>query len=49
MMKIVAGSDHLASPSVLEDKVLKENYASASNRLACQAQVLDGHIVVRPG
>jgi ferredoxin len=49
MMKIVSGAEHLAAPSVLEDKVLKDIYAGAANRLACQAQVLDGHVVVRPG
>ncbi|THF64588.1 2Fe-2S iron-sulfur cluster binding domain-containing protein [Pseudothauera nasutitermitis] len=49
MMKIVSGGEHLASPSVLEDQVLKDNYAGAANRLGCQAQVLGGHIVVRPG
>ena len=49
MMKIVSGAEHLASPSVLEDKVLKDIYAGAADRLACQAQVLSGHVVVRPG
>ncbi|MBC9073024.1 2Fe-2S iron-sulfur cluster binding domain-containing protein [Thauera sp. CAU 1555] len=49
MMKIVSGAEHLASPSVLEDKVLKDIYAGAADRLACQAQVLGGHVVVRPG
>lgn len=49
MMKITAGSEHLSIPSVLEDQVLKENYAGASNRLACQAQVLGGEVRVRPG
>ena len=49
MMKIVSGSEHLAAPSVLEHQVLKDIYAGASNRLACQAQVLGGHVVVRPG
>ncbi|MDX9700211.1 MAG: 2Fe-2S iron-sulfur cluster binding domain-containing protein [Rhodocyclaceae bacterium] len=49
MMKISSGGEHLSSPSVLEDKVLKENYAGAATRLACQAQVLGGHVVVRPG
>ncbi|NMG35414.1 2Fe-2S iron-sulfur cluster binding domain-containing protein [Azoarcus sp. TTM-91] len=49
MMKIVGGSENLANPSVLEDKVLKENFAGIGNRLACQAQVLGGHVVVRPG
>ena len=49
MMKIVSGAEHLAAPSVLEDKVLKDIYAGAADRLACQAQVLGGHVVVRPG
>ncbi len=49
MMKIVSGAENLAVPSVLEDQVLKENYAGAANRLACQAQVLGGTVVVRPG
>ncbi|HWS13406.1 MAG TPA: 2Fe-2S iron-sulfur cluster binding domain-containing protein [Rhodocyclaceae bacterium] len=49
MMRIVAGHEHLASPSVLEDKVLKENMAGRHNRLACQCQVLGGEVVVRPG
>ncbi len=49
MMKITAGMEHLSVPSVLEDQVLKENYAGSANRLACQAQVLSGEIRVRPG
>lgn len=49
MMKIVSGAENLAAPSVLEDQVLKENYAGVANRLACQAQVLGGTVVVRPG
>jgi ferredoxin len=49
MTRIVSGHEHLAAPSVLEDKVLKENMAGRNNRLACQAQVLGGDIVVRPG
>ena len=49
MMKIVAGAEHLSVPSVLEDQVLKDNYAGAANRLACQAQVLGGEVRVRPG
>lgn len=49
MMKIVSGAENLGSPSVLEDKVLNDIYAGAADRLACQAQVLGGHVVVRPG
>jgi ferredoxin len=49
MMKIVSGMENLAERSVLEDKVLQENLAGRNNRLACQAQVLGGEIVVRPG
>jgi ferredoxin len=49
IMKIVSGMENLAERSVLEDKVLQENMAGRNNRLACQAQVLGGEIVVRPG
>lgn len=49
MMKIVSGMENMSERSVLEDKVLKENMASRNNRLACQAQVLGGEVVVRPG
>lgn len=49
IMKIVSGMENLAQRSVLEDKVLQENLAGRNNRLACQAQVLGGEIVVRPG
>jgi ferredoxin len=49
MMRIVSGMENLAQRSVLEDKVLQENLAGRNNRLACQAQVLGGEIVVRPG
>jgi len=49
IMKIVSGMENLAQRSVLEHKVLQENMAGRSNRLACQAQVLGVEIVVRPG
>lgn len=49
IMKIVSGMENLAQRSVLEDKVLQENMAGRNNRLACQAQVLGGEIVIRPG
>ncbi len=49
MMKIVSGSENLAQPSVLEHQILSDNLAPRSTRLACQAQVLGGEIVVRPG
>ena len=49
IMKIVSGMENLAQRSVLEDKVLQENLAGRNDRLACQAQVLRGEIVVRPG
>lgn len=48
IMKVTEGWDHLSEPSVLEDKVLRENMAGKHNRLACQAQVLDGSISVKP-
>lgn len=49
MMKIVSGMENLANPSMLETKVLQEQMAGRHNRLACQAQVLQGQVVVRPG
>lgn len=48
LTKVVSGAENLASPSVLEDQVLKDNLAPRQHRLACQAQVLGGEIVVRP-
>jgi ferredoxin len=47
-MKVTEGWNNLTEPSVLEDKVLRENMAGKHNRLACQAQVLGGIIKVRP-
>ncbi|MGF1615390.1 MAG: 2Fe-2S iron-sulfur cluster-binding protein [Gammaproteobacteria bacterium] len=47
LMKVVAGWNNLSEPSVLEDKVLRENLAGKHFRLACQAQVL-GDCAVRP-
>jgi ferredoxin len=49
IMKIVSGMEHMTERSVLEDQVLKENMAGRNHRLACQAQVLGGEVVVRPG
>jgi ferredoxin len=48
LTQIVAGHENLAAPSVLEDQVLKDNLAPRHHRLACQAQVLGGEIVVKP-
>jgi ferredoxin len=48
IMKVVSGWENLTKPSILEDKVLRENFAGQQFRLACQAQVL-GDVVVRPG
>lgn len=48
MMKVTAGGENLAEPSVLEDKILRDNFAGKQNRLACQAQVLGGSVSVRP-
>ena len=48
MMKVIEGWEHLSDPSVLEDKVLRENYARKHTRLACQAQVLGGEICIQP-
>ncbi|MBI2306925.1 MAG: (2Fe-2S)-binding protein [Rhodocyclales bacterium] len=48
LTQVVAGGDQLAPPSVLEDQVLKDNLVPRGQRLACQAQILGGEIVVRP-
>ena len=48
LTRIVAGEEHLAAPSVLEAQVLKDNLAPSKHRLACQAQVLGGNVVVKP-
>ena len=45
---IVSCDENLAAPSFLEDQVLKDNLAPRHHRLACQAQVLGGEVVVKP-
>ena len=47
LMKVEEGWNNLSTPSVVEEKILKENLAGKHNRLACQAQVL-GDITVSP-
>jgi ferredoxin len=48
LTRVITGSEHLAETSVLEDEVLKNMLAPSQCRLACQAQVLGGEIVVKP-
>lgn len=48
LTEIVSGRENLAPPSVLEDQVLKDMHAPRHHRLACQAQILGGEIVVKP-
>jgi len=47
MMEVTEGWNNLSEPSVLEEKVLKENMAGRRHRLSCQAQVL-GDCTVKP-
>jgi ferredoxin len=47
MMHVVEGWNNLSEPTVLEQKVLKDNMAGRHDRLACQAQVI-GNCVVKP-
>lgn len=47
LMHVEEGWNNLSTPSVLEDKVLRENMAGKHDRLACQAQV-QGDVTVRP-
>ncbi|WP_353569937.1 2Fe-2S iron-sulfur cluster-binding protein [Candidatus Albibeggiatoa sp. nov. BB20] len=48
IMDVLEGWENLNQPSVVEDKILRENAAGRHQRLACQAQVLGGKIVVKP-
>ena len=48
LTRIVSGAENLAAPSLLEDQVLKDNLVPRQYRLACQAQVLGGTVVVKP-
>ena len=47
LMKVEEGWNNLSTPSVIEDKVLRESAAGKHFRLACQAQVL-GDVTVSP-
>ncbi|MEJ2170227.1 MAG: 2Fe-2S iron-sulfur cluster-binding protein [Desulfobacterales bacterium] len=47
MMKVEEGWDNLSTPTIIEDKVLKENLAGRHYRLACQAQII-GDVTVSP-
>jgi ferredoxin len=47
MMKIEEGWENLSTPSIIEDRVLKDNFAGRHYRLACQAQVI-GDVTVSP-
>jgi ferredoxin len=47
LMEVEEGWSNLSTPSILEDKILRENMAGKHHRLACQAQVL-GDVKVRP-
>jgi ferredoxin len=44
---IEEGWNNLSEPSVLEEKVLRENMAGRHDRLACQAQIV-GDVTVKP-
>lgn len=48
IMDVVEGWQNLTQTSVLEDRILRENSAGRHQRLACQAQVIGGKIVVKP-
>ena len=40
LMKVEKGWENLSTPSIVEDKILRENAAGKHQRLACQAQIL---------
>ncbi len=48
IMDVIDGWENLSQPSVVEDRILRENAAGRHQRLACQAQVLGGKVVVKP-
>ncbi len=48
LTKVISGDENLAAPSSLEARVLSDNLAPSKHRLACQAQVLGGTVVVKP-
>lgn len=48
IMDVEDGWENLSQTSVIEDRVLRENSAGRHQRLACQAQVLGGKVVVKP-
>ncbi|WP_291992792.1 2Fe-2S iron-sulfur cluster-binding protein [Candidatus Accumulibacter sp. ACC003] len=48
LTRIISGAENFAPPSILEEQVLKDNLAPRRHRLACQAQILGGEIVVVP-
>ena len=47
MIEVLEGAKNLSPPSTLETKLLKQKFAKANNRLACQAMVL-GDVTVKP-
>ncbi|WP_260295651.1 2Fe-2S iron-sulfur cluster-binding protein [Sedimenticola hydrogenitrophicus] len=47
IMHVQEGWHNLTEPSVLEEKVLKENMAGRHDRLACQAQII-GDCTIKP-
>ena len=47
MIEVVDGFENLSVPSVLEERVLRDNLAGRKDRLACQAQTL-GDCKVNP-
>lgn len=47
LMKVEEGWENLSTPSVIEDRVLKDNFAGRHYRLACQAQII-GDVTVSP-
>ena len=46
-MHVEEGWNNLSEPSVLEERVLRDNMASRHDRLACQAQII-GDVTVKP-
>ncbi len=47
LMQVDEGYENLSEPSEVERSLLKEHFATRSQRMACQAQIL-GDVTLRP-
>ncbi len=48
LMQVIDGWENLSQPTVIEERVLRDQNAGRHFRLACQAQILGGSVTVKP-